>query len=106
MYVTDRFDVCVDYAKKRCFRVSDRDVFQNVALDVNRMYTSFHMRKKCRHSLMTLRITKVGAVTPQTSQVRTELDLYATGCTSEIRHLDLSAVGFIRELYEKHFVTL
>jgi len=50
MYVTDRFDVCVDYAKKRCFHVSDRDVFQNVTIDVNRMNTSSQIRKKFRHA--------------------------------------------------------
>jgi len=55
---------------------------------------------------MTLRITQVVVVTQQTSQARTELDLYATRCTVDIRHLDLSAVGFIRKFYEKRFVTL
>jgi len=45
-------------------------------------------------------------VTQQTRQVRTELDLYATRCTGEIRHLDLSAVGLIRKFYEKRFVTV
>ena len=106
MYVTDRFDVGVDYAKKWCFRVSHRDVFQNVTIDVNRINTPSQIRSQFRHSRMAIRITKLGAVTQQTSQVLTELDLYVTRCTSEIRHLDLSGDGIIRKFYEKRFMSL
>jgi len=87
MYVTDSFVVGIDYAKKRCFRVSDRNVFQNVAVDVNRLNTSSQIRRKFRQPGMTLLKTQVVVVTQQTSQVRTELDLYATRCTAEIRPL-------------------
>jgi len=69
MYVTDRFDVCVDYAKKRCFSVSDRDVFQNVAVDVNRMYTSSYIRRKFRQSRMTLRTTTPTSIIPTRFEV-------------------------------------
>ena len=37
---------------------------------------------------------------------QTELDLYATRCTGEIRHLDFSTVGFIGKFYEKRLLTL
>jgi len=46
VYVTDRFVVGIDYAKKWCFRVSDRNVFQNIAVDVNRMNTSSQIRRE------------------------------------------------------------
>ena len=45
VYVTDRFVVSVDYAKKRCFRVSDWNVLQNIAVDVNRINTSSQIRR-------------------------------------------------------------
>jgi len=98
MYVTDRFVVGIDYAKKRCLRVSDRNVFQNIAVDVNRINTSSQSRRKFRQPRMTLRITQVMVVTQQMIQARTEIDLYATTYSAEIRHLDFSAVGFIRKL--------
>ena len=99
------FVVGVDYAKKWCFRVSHRDMFQNVTIDVNRMNTSSQIWNQFRNSRMAIRITKLGAVTRQMSQVLTELDLYATRCTSEIRHLDLSADRIVRKFQEKRVLS-
>jgi len=75
MYVSGRFDgVGVDYAKKRCFRVSDWNVFQNIAVNVNRMNTSSQIRTKFREPRMTLCMTQAMVVTQQTSQARSKLN--------------------------------
>ena len=58
----------------RCFRVSDWNVFQNIAVNVNRMNTSSQIRTKFREPRMTLCMTQAMVVTQQTSQARSKLN--------------------------------
>jgi len=72
MHVPTLFPVFVDYAKQRCLRVSHRNVFQYVAVDVHGVDVTIHQRKSATRSRMIAVVCYVCVATQYLGQALAE----------------------------------